>query len=88
MHLVKRKDSPEKMGWRCPRKNCRKDITLRRGTYFEGKLIGLTVSNIIGCCCIYVGSDLEIQVILRLLHLWPTKTPVGKAQDELQVSTQ
>ena len=66
MHLVKRKDSPEKMGWRCPR---RKDITLRRGTYFEGKLIGLTVSNIIGCCCIYVGSDLEIQVILRLLHL-------------------
>ncbi|KAL5502087.1 hypothetical protein EMCRGX_G008805 [Ephydatia muelleri] len=69
MHLVKRKDSQEKMGWRCPRKNCRKEITLRRGTYFE-------------------GSHLEIQVILRLLHLWSTKTLVGKAQDELQVSTQ
>ena len=31
---------------------------------------------------------MEIQVILRLLHLWSTKTLVGKAQDELQVSTQ
>ena len=31
------------------------------------------------------GSHLEIQVILRLLHLWSTKTPVGKAQDELKV---
>ncbi|KAL5477494.1 hypothetical protein EMCRGX_G024301 [Ephydatia muelleri] len=29
-------------------------------------------------------SKLEIQVILQLLHLWSTKTPVGKAQDELQ----
>ena len=28
------------------------------------------------------GSHLEIQVILRLLHLWSTKIPVGKAQDE------
>ena len=50
MHLVKRKDSPEKMGWQCPRKNCKKEITLRRGTFFEGKLIGLTVSNIKRCC--------------------------------------
>ena len=31
---------------------------------------------------------MEIQVILRLLHLWSTKTLVGKAQDEPQVSTQ
>eukprot|EP00731_Ephydatia_muelleri_P008965 Em0004g1303a len=53
MHLVKRKDSPELLGWRCPRK----------------------------------GSHLEIQVILRLLHLWSTKTPVGKAQDEVKVGS-
>ena len=34
------------------------------------------------------GSKLEIQVILWLLPLWSTKTPVGKEQDELQVRTQ
>ena len=33
-----------------------------------------------------LGSHLEIQVILRLLHLWSTKTAVGKAQDEVKVS--
>ena len=34
----------------------------------------------------YSGSHLEILLVLRLLHLWSTKTPVGKAQDELKVS--
>eukprot|EP00731_Ephydatia_muelleri_P003668 Em0001g3668a len=33
------------------------------------------------------SSHLEIQVILRLLHLWSTKTPVGKAQDEVKVGS-
>ncbi|KAL5515970.1 hypothetical protein EMCRGX_G001225 [Ephydatia muelleri] len=68
MHLVKRKDSPEQLGWRCPRKGCRKEVTLRKGTFFE-------------------GTHLEIQVILRLQHLWSTKTPVGKAQDEVKVGS-
>ena len=33
----------------------------------------------------YSGSHLEIQTIMRLIYLWSTKTPAGKAQDELQV---
>eukprot|EP00731_Ephydatia_muelleri_P039177 Em1181g1a len=35
----------------------------------------------------FEGSHLEILQILRLLHLWSTKTPVGKAQDELKVGS-
>lgn len=33
MHLVKRK-GPEGVGWRCPRKGCRKEAALRGGTFF------------------------------------------------------
>ena len=46
MHLVKRKDvTPEGMCWRCPRKGCRKEVSLRSGTYFEG-------TNMHETCCI------------------------------------
>ena len=39
MHLVKRKAvNKEEMGWRCPRKGCRQEVALRRGTFFEGIL--------------------------------------------------
>ena len=34
---------------------------------------------------IYSGSHLPIEVIVRLIHMWSVKTPVGKAQDELKV---
>ena len=35
MHLVRRKSSPEKMGWKCPWKGCRKEVSLREGTFFS-----------------------------------------------------
>ena len=34
---------------------------------------------------IYSGSHLPIEVIVQLIHMWSVKTPVGKAQDELEV---
>ncbi|KAL5502706.1 hypothetical protein EMCRGX_G009521 [Ephydatia muelleri] len=33
------------------------------------------------------GSHLEILQVLRLLQQWSTKTPLGKAQDEVQVAS-
>ena len=65
MRLVKRK-SPEGQGWRCPRKACRKEVTLCKNTFFA-------------------GSHLQLELILRLIHLWSSKTPVGKAIKELKV---
>ena len=68
MRLVKRKGvNPEDMGWRCPRKGCRKEVALRPGTFFE-------------------GSHLLISQILLMIHLWSTKTPVGKMMTEVDVS--
>ena len=66
MHLVARKSSPEKMGWRCPRKGCRKEVALREGSFFS-------------------KSHLEIQKILRIVHLWSTRTPLGRMMKEVQV---
>ena len=40
MRLVKRK-SPEGQGWRCPRKACRKEVTLRKNTFFAGSHLQL-----------------------------------------------
>ena len=68
MRLVKRKGvNPEDMGWRCPKKGCRKEVALRPGTFFE-------------------GSHLLISQILSMIHLWSTKTPVGKIMTEVDVS--
>ena len=67
MRLVKRKSS-EGQGWRCPRKVCRKEVTLRKNTFFA-------------------GSHLQLELILRLIYLWSSKTPVGKAIKELKVGT-
>ena len=33
---MKRKGSPEEKAWKYPRKGCRKEASLREGTYFEG----------------------------------------------------
>ena len=35
MNLVSRNTSPEKRCWRCPRKACRKEVSLRAGTLFS-----------------------------------------------------
>eukprot|EP00731_Ephydatia_muelleri_P032933 Em0024g477a len=35
----------------------------------------------------FEGSHLEILQVLRLLHQWSTKTPLGKAQDEVKVAS-
>ena len=68
MRLVKRKGvNPEDMGWRYPRKGCRKEEALQPGTFFE-------------------GSHLLISQILSMIHLWSTKTPVGKMMTEVDVS--
>ena len=37
MHLVeRRKAGKEGAMWRCPRRGCRKEVSLRKGTFFEG----------------------------------------------------
>ena len=36
MNLTERGSGPEGLGWRCPRKGCRKEASLRVGTFFEG----------------------------------------------------
>ena len=32
-----------------------------------------------------LGSHLSLLTILRIIHLWSTKTPVGKMLDEVEV---
>ena len=34
MRLVNKKGNPEKRMWRCPRKGCRKEVSVRTGTFF------------------------------------------------------
>ena len=42
IHPVKRKGvGSEEKGWRCPRKGCRREASLRQGTFFEGELSSL-----------------------------------------------
>ena len=89
MNLVKRKSSPEERAWRCPRKGCLKEVALRKGMFFEGMYESF-LTRYVNLSTLRFnhnsGSHLEILQILRLLHQWSTKTPVGKAQDELKVS--
>ena len=61
--LVKRKTTPEMRCWRCPRKACRKEVSLRDGTFFA-------------------KSHLEIERIIRLIHLWSTRTSLGRMMKE------
>ena len=35
---MKGKGCPEEKAWRCPHKGCRKEATLRGGTFSEGKI--------------------------------------------------
>ena len=52
MNLVERigrGSGPEGFTWRCPRKSCRKEVSLRSGTFFEG-----TVSFFYACTLILV----------------------------------
>ena len=64
--LVKRKTTPEGKVWKCPRKGCQKEISLRKGSFFA-------------------NSHLPIEKILRLIHLWASKTPLRKMIDEVKV---
>ena len=87
MNLADRGTGPEGLGWRCPRKGCRKEVSLRVGTFFEG-----INRRVLGICRVIAvvtlsGSHLEIATILRIIHLWSTKTPVGKMAFELSVSS-
>ena len=36
MNLADRGSGPEGLAWRCPRKGCRKEVSIRVGTFFEG----------------------------------------------------
>ena len=66
--MEREKAGKERVLWRCPRKGCRREVSLRKDTFFE-------------------GSHLEIEKILRILHLWSTKTPLNKMRVEVEVST-
>ena len=39
MCLEKRHNNPEGMGWKFSCKGCRKEVTLRKETFFEGKML-------------------------------------------------
>ena len=72
MNLVERigrGSGPEGFTWRCPRKSCQKEVSLRSGTFFEG-----TVSFFYACKLILVHATENRQspnsTILRIIHLW------------------
>ena len=67
MNLVKRMGSPEELGWRCPRRGCRNEVTLRKvkvDILYDYENYPPLRNKILD------HSHSEIQVILRLLHLW------------------
>ena len=77
MNLVERigrGSGPEGFTWRCPRKSCWKEVSLRSGTFFED-----TVSIFYACTLILVYATDNRQIMV-------TKTPVGKMASELSVS--
>ena len=42
MRMAKRK-RPEGVGWRCPRKVCRKEVSIRKDTFFSGSHLKMEV---------------------------------------------
>ena len=66
MRIVNRAKYPEGRSFRCPRKGCQKQVSLRKGSFFE-------------------NSNIELEKILRLMHLWSTKTPLKQMREELEV---
>ena len=68
--------------WRCPRKGCQKELSLRGGNFFERYLFDCTICL---WCSSFLGSHLSLSIILRIIHLWSTKTPVGKTMTEVEV---
>ena len=84
----KRKGSPEELGWRCPRRGVERTWHSEKGRSLKvhNSDILYDYGNYQPLRNQILGSHLEIQVILRLLHLWSTKTAVEKAQNEVKVS--
>ena len=85
MNLADRGSGPEGLGWHCLRKRCQKEVSLRVGTFFEGRCV-FVICRVLAIVTLS-GSHLEISTILRIIHLWSTKTPVGKMTSELSVSS-
>ena len=89
MNLVKQKDVSCGLGWRCTRKRCRKELALRSGTFFEGQQEMIMIMIMIDyLLTLYTGSNIAMEQVIRVLHLWSTKTPLGKMMVEVEVSLQ
>ena len=72
MNLADRGSGPDGLGWRCLRKGVRRRYHCALERFLVLAIVTLS------------GSHLEISTIL---HLWSTKTPVGKMTSELSVSS-
>ena len=70
MHLVNRKGCSDGVTWRCPRKGCRKELSLRGGTFFEGYLFYYTICL---WCSSFLGSHLSLSTFcLPAKHCSPS----------------
>ena len=84
MNLADRGSGPEGLAWRCPRKGCRKEVSIVLEHFLKVKV---KKYKIFSDNHDYIQvSHLEIATILRIIHLWCMKTAVGKMAAELSVS--